>query len=173
MPSEQREHSAAGQPPSFEAFAVAVATPLFRTAVLLCADWYLAEDLVQETLARIYRVWPVELEYPLAYARRTLARTFLSHRRRRSSGERPADHLPDRAAAEPDNALRRTLLDALRTLPDRDRAVLVLRYLADRSVADVAHDLGMSRGAVRVAALRALAKMRTALGDSEFDLVTG
>jgi RNA polymerase sigma-70 factor (sigma-E family) len=159
--------------PDFEAFATEVATPLFRTAVLLCADWHLAEDLVQETLARIYRVWPVTLDYPLAYARRTLVRTFLSHRRRRSSGERPEENLPEVPDAVPDEALRRTLLDALRILPDRDRAVLVLRYLADRSVEDVAHDLGMSRGAVRVAALRALAKMRALLGDSEFDLVAG
>jgi RNA polymerase sigma-70 factor (sigma-E family) len=157
----------------FEAFAAEVAAPLFRTALLLCADWHLAEDLVQETLARIYRIWPVALDHPLAYARRAVARTFLSHRRRRSTGERPADDLPDLGTAEPDGALRRTLLDALQTLPERDRAVLVLRYLADRSVADVATDLGMSPGAVRVAALRALARLRTALGDAELDLVTG
>lgn len=163
--------SLAADAESFESFATGVAQPLFRTALLLTTDWYLAEDLVQETLARIYRVWPVTLDYPLAYARRTLVRSFLSHRRRRSSTERPAETLPEPPGVEADAALRRTLLDALATLPERDRAVLVLRYLADRSVEEVAADLGRSPGAVRVAAMRALAKMRTALGDSEFDLV--
>ena len=155
--------------PSFEAFALDVTRPLFRTAYLLTGDWHLAEDLVQEALARIYRVWPTPMDHPLAYARRTLVRLFLSHRRRRSSSERPADVLPDRPAEGADLALRRTLIEALRTLSPRDRAVLVLRYLADRSVAEVAVDLGRSPGAIRVQSSRALGRLRAVLGDLEYD----
>jgi RNA polymerase sigma-70 factor (sigma-E family) len=155
----------------FEAFAGEVARPLFRAAVLLTGDWHLAEDLVQESLARIYRVWPVSVEHPHSYARAVLMRTFLSARRRRSAGERPTGAVPETPVTDGDAALRRTLLDALQTLPPRDRAVLVLRYLADQSVAEVARELGKSPGAVRIAAMRALARLRDALGDTEFDLI--
>lgn len=155
----------------FEAFARESAAPLYRIAWLLAADSYLAEDLVQETFARLYRVWPIHADHPLAYARQVLVRTFLSHRRRRSSGERPSAHLPEHPAPAADAELRRTLLDALRTLSDRDRAVIVLRYLADRSVEEVASDLGRSPGAIRVQSMRALAKLRTVLAASELDLV--
>jgi RNA polymerase sigma-70 factor (sigma-E family) len=157
--------------PSFEAFARECAAPLYRTAWLLAADSHLAEDLVQETFARLYRAWPIHADYPLAYARRVLVRVFLSHRRKRANSERPAAVLPEQSAPDYDTALRRTLLDALRTLSERDRAVVVLRYLADRSVDEVARDLGRSPGAVRVQAMRALTKLRAVLGESELDLV--
>jgi RNA polymerase sigma-70 factor (sigma-E family) len=168
---EAAANRACGSYPSFESFAADVARPLFRTAWLLTGDWYLAEDLVQETLARMYRIWPAPIEHPLAYARSTLVRTFLSHRRRRSSSEQPMQTLPEHVVTDSDAALRQTLIAALLTLSERDRSVLVLRYLADRSVEDVAHDLGRSPGAIRVQSMRALAKLRTALGDSELDLV--
>ncbi len=155
----------------FEQFARDVAGPLYRTAWLLAADRHLAEDLVQESLARIYRAWPVHADNPLAYSRRVLVRVFLSWRRRRSSSERPSADLPERPVHDGDTALRRTLLDALLTLSESDRAVIVLRYLADRSVDEVAHDLGRSPGAVRVKSMRALTKLRAVLGDSVLDLV--
>ena len=155
----------------FEQFARDVAAPLYRTAWLLAADGHLAEDLVQESLARIYRAWPVNADNPVAYSRRVLVRVFLSWRRRRSSSERPTADLPERPVYDSDAALRRTLLDALLTLSDSDRAVIVLRYLADRSVEEVAHDLGRSPGAVRVKSMRALSKLRAVLGDSVLDLV--
>jgi RNA polymerase sigma-70 factor (sigma-E family) len=155
----------------FEQFAREVAAPLYRTAWLLTADAHLAEDLVQECLARLYRAWPVHADHPVAYARRTLVRIFLSHRRKRANSERPAADLPERAVHDSDAALRRTLVDALLTLSERDRAVVVLRYLADRSVEEVARDLGRSPGAIRVQAMRALAKLRDVLGESALDLV--
>jgi RNA polymerase sigma-70 factor (sigma-E family) len=162
----------AGRDASFDVFARDSAAPLFRTAWLLTGDWHLAEDLVQETLARLFRSWPLDhVEHPLAYARSTLVRAFLSHRRRRSSTERPTEVLPDQGADQPDAALRQTLVAALLTLSHRDRAVLVLRYLADRSVEQVAHDLGRSPGSVRIQSMRALARLRAALSDAEFDLV--
>lgn len=114
----------------------------------------------------MYRVWTsgVAIGNPLGYARTALVRVFLSQRRRRSSAELPLAELPDPGVDEPDWALRRSLVAALLTLPHRDRAVLVLRYLADRSVEDVARDLGKSPGAVRVQSLRALARLRSVLG---------
>jgi RNA polymerase sigma-70 factor (sigma-E family) len=157
----------------FVRFATDASRPLFRAAWLLTGDWYLAEDLVQETLAKMYRGWAGAdaIDNRLAYAHTVLTRTFLSRRRKRSSGERPSETLPDAPAATADLELRHTLVAALHTLPPRDRAVLVLRYLADRSVEQVARDLGRSPGSVRVQAMRALTKLRAALGADFPELV--
>lgn len=154
----------------FLAFAHEAGRPLLRAAWLLTGDWHGAQDLVQETLARMYRVWSGlgDVDSRLAYAHTVLTRAFLSRRRRRSSGERPTGRVPDTATEAPDLALRHTLMAALAALSERDRVVLVLRYLADRSVEQVAHDVGRSPGAVRVQAMRALAKLRAELGESTF-----
>src|SRR6266516_5594451 len=130
-------------PDGFTAFATGQSRPLFRTAWLLTGDWHLSEDLVQEALGRMYRSWGgiSRIDNPAAYAHTVLVRTFLSHHRRSSSTERPVREMPDAPAPETDHALRVTLADALATLTKRDRAVLVLRYLEDRSVEQVAADL--------------------------------
>jgi RNA polymerase sigma-70 factor (sigma-E family) len=157
---------------AFRDFATRATPALFRSAWLLTGDWHLAEDLVQDALARMYRIWPgiSRIENPAAYAQTVLARQFLSFRRRRSSGERPSAELPDTTAVGPDADLRIALAAALRELPKRDRAVLVLRYLADRSVEQVAVDLGRSPSAIKVQSMRALAKLRAALGDDLAEL---
>jgi RNA polymerase sigma-70 factor (sigma-E family) len=157
---------------TYRAFATEATPALFRSAWLLSGDWHLAEDLVQDCLARMYTAWPGigRIDNPAAYAHTVLVRQFLSHRRRRSSTERPSERLPEVGANTPDTDLRLALSAALAQLPDRDRAVVVLRYLADRSVEQVAIDLGRSPGAVRIQAMRALAKLRAQLGDAVADL---
>jgi RNA polymerase sigma-70 factor (sigma-E family) len=157
---------------AFERWATAATRPLFRSAWLLTGDWHRAEDLVQDTLARLYGSWGRRsIDNPTAYAHTVLARLFISQRRRRSSSERPIADVPDGFdAATGDPELRRTLIAALATLPSKDRAVLVLRYFADLPVDEVARRFGGSPGAVRVQAMRALAKLRAALGDDLLDL---
>src|SRR3954469_22304117 len=157
----------------FRNFALAATPALFRSALLLTGDWHLAEDLVQDTLARMYRMWGGigRIDNPAAYAQTVLARLFLSHRRRRSAGERPSAELPEAITAGPDADLRVALLAALSQLAPRDRAVVVLRYLADRSVEQVATDLGRSSSAVKIQSMRALAKLRVALGDDMTHLI--
>jgi RNA polymerase sigma-70 factor (sigma-E family) len=157
---------------AYRRFATDATPALFRSAWLLTGDWHLAEDLVQDCLARMYTAWPGvgRIDNPAAYAQTVLVRLFLSHRRRRSSTERPSERLPEMGADGPDTDLRLALSAALAELPDRDRAVIVLRYLADRSVEQVAIDIGRSPGAVRIQAMRALAKLRARLGDAVADL---
>ncbi|MBY8842191.1 SigE family RNA polymerase sigma factor [Streptomyces sp. SP2-10] len=159
-------------PADYLEFAVARSGPLFRTACLLTGDWHLAEDLVQETLAKMYRSWRRinRAESPVAYADTVLVRTYVSQRRRRSSTERPSDRLPDRAGPASDPELRMALLDGLAQLTGKDRAVLVLRYWEDRSVEETAHVLKLSPGAVRTRSLRALQRLRTLLGAELADL---
>ncbi len=151
----------------FEDFARARTPHLYRSAWLLCGHRAEAEDLVQETLAKVYvrmhrRLGP-RLDNPAAYAQTTLSRTFISARRRRSSTETPYGDLP--AGIAPDHAeaadLRVSLADALAGLAPLDRAVLVLRYLDDLPVDEVAATLDLSPGAVRNRSMRALARMRT------------
>ncbi len=153
-------------PTAFEEFARARTPHLYRAAWLLCGHRAEAEDLVQETLAKVYvrmhrRLGP-RLENPAAYANVTLTRTFISARRRRSSTETPYDVLPEAAGGDPTEraVLRHDLDEALGSLTPTDRAVLVLRYLEDLPVDEVAAIVGLSPGAVKNRSMRALARMR-------------
>ncbi len=146
----------------FEAFALARAGDLYRQAWALCGDRHRAEDLVQETLAKVFLKWRL-IDTPYAYTQRALLRTYLSRRRLRSSSEQPRAEMPENAGvldpmAESD--LRMSLREALGELTRLDRAVLVLRYLEDLSVAETAERLELSPGAVKNRSLRALTRMR-------------
>lgn len=149
----------------FEEFVQATGNQVFRTALLLCGDWHLAEDLTQTTYAKVYAAWRKvsRANNPVAYTRSMLVNTYLSHRRLKRSGERPSDDLPE-TLYDGDPTVRLVLLDALRELDPKDRAVVVLRYWEDRSVAETAHALGTTEGAVRTRTTRATAKLRDRLG---------
>ncbi|GKQ37614.1 RNA polymerase sigma24 factor [Streptomyces sp. A012304] len=158
-------------------FAAGRAGHLHRSACLLTSgDTHLAEDLVQETLSRMYALWGrmSRIDNPAAYAQTVLVRTFLTQRRRYSAAERPLAELPD--GPDPqyggDPALRLALLQALRELPPQDRAVVVLRYWEDRSVEETAEAMNVSSTAVRSRSSRALAKLRARLGGSLTELTT-
>ena len=159
----------------FEEFAVARTPQLYRAAWLMCGDAHRAEDLVQETLAKVYVRWHRRLgapiEHPVAYAHTTLARTYISAQRRRSNHETPIEHLPETSDGRGDAATGLALRAALDELAPMDRAVLVLRYLEDVSVADTADALGVSPGAVRNRTIRALDRLRAVLGPSLRDLL--
>ena len=150
----------------FEEFAIARTPHLYRTAWLLAGDRHHAEDLVQEALAKMFRAWRglSRIENPAAYAQTVLTRTFISQRRRRSWSERPTSALPDTADRPGDPALRLSLQQALAELTPLDRAVLVLRFFEDRSVEQVALDLGKNAGAIRTRTSRALERLRAVLG---------
>ncbi|MDT0491977.1 SigE family RNA polymerase sigma factor [Streptomyces griseus] len=154
----------------FKEFAAARASHLYRSACLLTSgDVHLAEDLVQETLGRMYVQWgrARRIDNPAAYAQTVLVRIFLTHRRRRSATERPLAELPEGTRADPDDpALRMTLLRALAQLAPKDRAVVVLRYWEDRSIEETATALQVSPAAVRTRCVRALGRLRVLLGGS-------
>jgi RNA polymerase sigma-70 factor (sigma-E family) len=159
----------------FVEFAAARSGALFRTALLLCGDWHLAEDLVQETFGRLYPRWSkvAKTDHPAAYANQVLVRVFLSQRRRLSSREQPTVGVDrvDQSLDDVDVSLRITLLDALARLDRKDRAVLVLRYWEDLDAPTTAALVGMSPAAVRTRSSRALARLRDVLGESLIDLL--
>ncbi|MEV4614174.1 SigE family RNA polymerase sigma factor [Kitasatospora sp. NPDC049258] len=168
-----------GRDAEYREFALARGGHLYRSACLLTGgDTHLAEDLVQETLGRMYAVWRRSgglfggrrIDNPAGYAQRVLHRAFIDHHRRRSSTERPSGELPELAVQADDSSLRIALLDALAGMAPQDRAVLVLRYWEDVSVEETADILRISTGAVRTRSSRALGRLRTQLGDSLADL---
>ncbi|UUW91956.1 RNA polymerase sigma factor [Pimelobacter simplex] len=165
MSTDQRHEA------EFTAFARARMPHLYRAAWLLCGDRHRAEDLVQETLGKVYAHWGPKIANPAAYAQTTLTRTWISQQRRASTHERPTDELPEQAQHTADDALRLTLLAALDGHAAKDRAVVVLHYLDDATIADVARQVGSSEGAVRKRLMRARRVLRERLGLSFADLV--
>lgn len=159
----------------FEDFARARTPAMLRSARLLCRDDQLAEDLVQDTLAKVYVRWHAPLrgriDNPVAYAHTALTRTFLSSRRRRSNSERPSAELPERVTTDlvDETETRLMVRTALGDLTPADRAVLVLRYLEDHSVEETARLMGVSPGAVRSRTMRALTRMRPLLDRAHVD----
>jgi RNA polymerase sigma factor (sigma-70 family) len=108
-----------------------------------------------------------------AYARKVLTNCFLSSRRLRRSRELPIAQVAETgapAASDCDTDLRLTLLAALRQLPARSRAVVVLRYLEDHSIETVAQYLGTSPAAVKSLNARGMAQLRDVLGADQQSL---
>ena len=150
---------------------------LRRAAWHLCGDPHRGDDLVQQTLIRLHLYWrrAAAADNTDAYVHRILTRVFLDERRLHWArvlllGRTPApthEPVPDAGDGADDRAVLRA---ALATLPPRTRLVLVLRFVADRSVDEVAEILGCRPGTVKSQTARALAALRTILGEQADDL---
>lgn len=136
---------------------------LTRFAYLLCGDRGLAEDLVQETYLALYRRFGdmLTVAAPVAYARRAIVNAHISRSRVRAAHEVVRADLPDAAAEDGDGGEQDVMWRLLAGLPARQRAVLVLRFYADLSEAEIAATLGCRPGTVRSLATRAFAAIRT------------
>jgi RNA polymerase sigma-70 factor (sigma-E family) len=144
--------------------------PLRRTAYLLCRDMYLADDLVSITFTKLYRHWrrARDADNLDAYVRGMLTNTWLTERRRPWHRESSVEELPEVGVADSPPADRAELLRLLQALPPRQRAVVVLRFYCDLSVAQTAETLGISEGAVKSQSARGLTALRVAA--SEFSV---
>jgi RNA polymerase sigma-70 factor (sigma-E family) len=148
----------------FDDFIEARGAALSRIAYLLTGDHGAAEDLLQSAVARLLPHWRrVRLRGdPEAYLRRIMVnqRTRWWSRRR---GEYLTAAPPERATAGDGNDRtlgRVALAEALRALPPRQRAVIVLRFYADLSEAETAAELGCAVGTVKSQTHAALARLR-------------
>ncbi|MEV4244344.1 SigE family RNA polymerase sigma factor [Streptosporangium canum] len=150
----------------FAAFVAARGTSLLRVAYLACGDDRDAEDLLQTALERAYRKWDrVRYDNPEPYVRRVIVNTAISRARRRAILRILPTHTPpELPVRETDIDLRHVLMDALRALPPRQRAVVVLRYWEDLGETQTAEILGCSAGTVKSQASKALTKLRSAIG---------
>ncbi|GAB2745583.1 SigE family RNA polymerase sigma factor [Nocardioides pakistanensis] len=154
----------------YEEYAAIAWPSLYRYAYLLTGIHADAEDLAQQTLLKAYRSWSRvrAADSPDAYLRRMLTNSYLSQRRPRSRRlELLTDSPPDRGLL-PDHAAedRMVLWPHVRSLPPRQRAVIVLRYYEGLSEQEIAEALDCSRGNVKSTAHHALKSLRAALADS-------
>ena len=148
---------------------------LYRTAFLLTGNHHTAQDAVQSTLVKVYASWSRvrRAGRPVAYVQRMLANEVVSMHRPGRAGEIPTatpQDLPGaRAQAGPEDAVveAHIVWDALRALSERQRAVVVLRYYADLSEAEIADTLGIAPGTVKSHAHAALAALGAALRVSD------
>jgi len=141
---------------------------LLRSAYLLTGSSPAAEDLVQETLLRLFPKWDrvMAADVPMAYVRRSLVNGFLNQRRRPQSREIVVDEVPERL--DPgvgrdigvDVSNRDLVWRLLATLPDRQRAALVMRYFEDLADPEIGESLGCRLGTVRSLISRGLATLR-------------
>ena len=153
----------------FERFVADHGDRLLHAAYGLCGDWQDAEDLVQHALVAVATRWGRITANPAGYAYRCLVRGNVDRWRRRvrrpevlvEPGGFEAGSAPERDPAG-DVAGSLAILAALRILPHRQRAIVVLRYLQDLSEADTAAALGIGVGAVKSGASRGLARLRAA-----------
>jgi len=152
-------------PDGFTEFVAVSSASLLRSAWLLTGEPARAEDILQTALAKAWRRWDTVrvANDPRAYVRRIIFTTYVSWWRGRWHRERPTAAPPERAAPgdlAADHARRDALRRALARLSRQQRAVVVLRYAEDLSVARTAELLGCSEGTVKVQAARALATLR-------------
>jgi RNA polymerase sigma-70 factor (sigma-E family) len=153
------------EPAGFHDFVVVRRHGLLRTALLLTGDQYLAEDLTQAALERVWPRWEqvVSQGDPYAYVRTVLVNTYTSWWRRSWRAERPTSVVPELVDLEDDYAatdLHDAFLRLLATLSPRQRAVLVLRFHEDLTEAATATALGCSIGTVKSQTARAMTRLR-------------
>ena len=142
-------------------------TGLRRTAYLLSGDRHEADDIVQETLTKLYVHWPRihQMDNLDAYVHRILIRVFLDERRRGWWKVALPGWLPEPAPGAPGGTEdRHVLRAALAKLPPRQQAVVVLRFLCDRPVSEVAQLMRCSEGTVKSQTAHGLKLLRKLLG---------
>lgn len=152
-------------PEGFAQFVGATSPRLLRAAWLLTGDAGLAEDLLQTAFARAWPNWRrISGEgNPEAYVRRILFTTHATWWRRKWRREVPFEAVTEPAAYEDESEAvvsRAVLRTALASLSQRQRAIVILRFMEDRSEAETAAILGCSVGAVKSQTSRALTRLR-------------
>ncbi|MGW3311043.1 SigE family RNA polymerase sigma factor [Streptomyces sp. NPDC001073] len=159
----------------FREFVAARSRSLLHTAYLLTGDWEQGRDLVHTALASTARRWSRlrDRHQPEIYVRRAIYHAQVDRFRLLSWGRKTVtDTLPDPPSAQGtalvDSVVQRQdIMAALRRLPRRQRAVIVLRYFEDRPDSEIAAIVGIAQGTVRSQTHKALASLRTTLAEAE------
>ena len=150
---------------------------LHAIAYRLLGDRHRADDAVQDALTALYQRWGRlhEVRNLDAYVHTMVVRAVLTDRRRLWSRVQLWASPPDEAATGQDGGVEQRLVlrDALRRLPEGQRTVVVLRFLCDLSVEEVAGVLGRSEGTVKSQTSNGLASLRRLLAISELSALRG
>ena len=157
----------------FARFMTAALPGLLRFGHVLTGDPLRAEELVQSALVATWARWDgLQLDRPEAYVRRAMVNTYTSWWRRARRDAPLPDDWDGAAPAGPDPDERSAALQALRLLPPRQRAVLVLRYYEQLDDAAIAALLDCTSATVRSHASKALTTLRLR-SEQQADLSAG
>ena len=143
--------------------------PLVRMAALLVQDLATAEEIVQDSFVAVHAAWRrlPDSDHALSYLRRSVVDRSRSVLRQHVVVDKLAPRLaPDLPSGSGEASIeveRSAFISALWTLPARQREVVVLRYFADLPETQVASATGISEGAVKVHAARAMSSLRAEL----------
>jgi RNA polymerase sigma-70 factor (sigma-E family) len=161
---DHEEPRASDHDAAFRDYVLARNAALLRMAIMLTGNRADAEDLVQAALAKTYLAWDKIHNHAAldAYVRRAMVNTHISWWRRRKVEEFPTDDLPDQVVADHsrDSDTAEVVRQAIDRLPQRMRAAVMLRYLADMTEPEIAAALGISLGTVKSTVSRAVARLR-------------
>jgi RNA polymerase sigma-70 factor (sigma-E family) len=151
---------------AFRDYAAARMQCLLRTAFLLAGgDRHRAKDVVSATVLKVYISWrrASGTQHLDAYVRRILIHTWLDEQGRPWRREHVVDMVPDAGTSLDDLDRPADLREILAGLPNRQRAVLVLRFYEDLSIDQTAEALDCTPGAVKILTNRALSTVRRRL----------
>jgi RNA polymerase sigma-70 factor (sigma-E family) len=159
----------------FEAFFRSEFNRVWRLVRRIAPDVQAAEDVAAEAFARAYADWSRvrTLEHRLSWVLRVAGNVAVDAARaetrgvRASSGPAGAPQA-ERVRADDAIAVREALVAALRHLPRRQREAIVLRYLGDLTVEEVAYSMGMAAATVKTHLHRGVRRLRKAMG-SDWD----
>jgi RNA polymerase sigma-70 factor (sigma-E family) len=154
----------------FEAFVVGRSAALLRFGHMVSADRHGAEDLVQGALAAAFRHRRrLDAAGVESYVRRSIVNAQATRWRRLLRREQRVADVPDWPASDGPGQVddRLWAVQALRALPARQRAVVVLRYLYDLDTKAIAGELGISEGTVKSQTAKALATLRSSAREQE------
>lgn len=141
-------------------------TRLCRLAYLLTGDASRAEEVVMDAFVRSLAAWRLRRpDQPSAYVRRAVV-NLSRNRRRRFWHERRHGGTPPAAAVIPTEPVDH-IWAAVRNLPQRQRAAVIMRYWDDLGEAEIADALGCSRGTVKSQLSKARATLTTTLKIAE------
>ncbi len=142
---------------------------LVRLAVFLVRDTSTAEEVVQDSFVAMHGAWRRlrDTDKALSYLRQSVVNRSRSVIRHRVVVDKNTPKPPPDMPSAEHGAIalleRSAVVSALRSLPERQREALVLRYYGDLSEAQIASVMGISRGAVKSHTARAMTALRSVL----------
>jgi RNA polymerase sigma-70 factor (ECF subfamily) len=154
---------------SFEEFYAATVDRLLGHLFLVTGDLHAAEEIVQEAFTRASMRWPRLRSYdvPEAWVRRVAMNLAADRARSLRRQTRALMRLGPPPAVPSVSVETLALVEALRTLPVRQRQAVVLHYLADLPVADIAQALAVPSGTVKSLLARGRRALAAKLGEPE------
>jgi RNA polymerase sigma-70 factor (ECF subfamily) len=142
---------------------------LIACGLALSGDRERAREAAQEALARAYRDWAQVrvLANPAAWVRRVLINVIIDAGRRQQRERAFVERARPNPNAPEIDPIRTVMLNAIRSLPERQRIAVTLHYLDDLAVADVAEVMEIAEGTVKATLFKARAALAIALKEDE------